>query len=205
MFFVLIAESDGRRDQGSWDGDEELQGIIKLLDLMKSLKFCCQLWKYLHFMTSTFPMAPFRGAISRDLSVMKLHCLMTSTTCLPPLCRGMCSGVLDLEGIGDICVCVCVFVCFQNACCYMFVMEKGNTLKYKAEDCSAVNSRRWWVVIKRIDFSSIAVDLGVIWRQYLIESRFTLVVTPVMIQVVAFIFPSGRPQIVFFLKLLLLF
>lgn len=96
----------GERTGGSWDGDGELQGIKKLLGLMKSLEFYCQLCKYLHFMTSTFPMALFRGAVSRDLSVMKLHCLMTSTTCLPPLCRGMCSGVLDLEGIGDMCVCL---------------------------------------------------------------------------------------------------
>lgn len=57
-----------------------------------------------------FLMTLFRGAISRDLSVMKLHCLLTSTTCLPPLCTGMCSGVLDLEGIGDMHVCVCLSV-----------------------------------------------------------------------------------------------
>lgn len=93
---------------GSWDGDGELQGIIKSLYLMKSLEFYCQLWKYLGFMTCAFLMALFRGAVSRDLSVMKLLCLLTSTTCLPPLCRGMCSGVLHLEGIGDMHVCVFV-------------------------------------------------------------------------------------------------
>lgn len=128
----------GERTGSSWGGDGEWQGIIKLLDLMKSLKLCCQLWEYLHFVTSTFPIALFRGAVSRDLSAMKLLCLLTSTTCLPPLCRGMCSGVLDLEGTGD--MHVCVFVCFQNTCCDMFVMEKGSTLKYKAEDCSAVTA-----------------------------------------------------------------
>lgn len=59
-------------------------------------------------MTSTFIKALFRGAVSRDLSVMKLLCLLTSITCLPPLWRGMCSGVLVLEGKGDVCVCVCL-------------------------------------------------------------------------------------------------
>lgn len=58
-------------------------------------------------------------------------------------------------------------------------------------------------MMKRIDFSSIAVDLGVILS--LIESRFTLFVTPGKIQVVTFIFVLGRPQIVFILKLLLFF
>lgn len=95
----------GERTGSSWGGDGEWQGIIKLLGLMKSLKLCCQLWEYLHFMTSTFLIALFRGAVSRDLSAMKLLCLLTSTTCLPPLCRGMCSGVLDLEGTGDMHVC----------------------------------------------------------------------------------------------------
>lgn len=37
----------------------------------------------------------------------------------------MCSGVVGLEGVGD--VHVCVFVCFHNACCDMFVMERGST------------------------------------------------------------------------------
>ncbi|XP_075282981.1 estrogen receptor beta isoform X3 [Opisthocomus hoazin] len=42
-------------------------------------------------------MALFRGAVSRDVSVMKLHCLLPSITCLPPLWREMCCGVLVLE------------------------------------------------------------------------------------------------------------
>jgi len=85
-------------------------------------------------------MALFRGAVSRDVSVMKLHCLLPSITCLPPLWREMCCGVLVLEGKVDTCVCVCVCVCVrvQNICCCMFVLIKGRLKSYIYS-----GSRRW--------------------------------------------------------------
>lgn len=69
----------------------------------------CQLCKYLHFVTSAYIVALFRGAVSRDLSVMKLHCYWHLLH-LPGLERGMCSGVLTLE------IRVCLCVCVQNIC-----------------------------------------------------------------------------------------